>query len=115
MGKYVGVWTVRMKSNLPKMPKNMPLQYKRWWRRIMKVIDKSILIPSDVICLELICMSLAVHEKMAKDIKQEGRNKVIYLGDKKILSDSEKILTMSFNQLLLSQDARNELMKHMAL
>jgi len=91
-----------MKSNVPKMPKNMPSQCNRWWRRIMKVIDRSILIPSDAICLEMVCMSLAVHERMAKDIKQKGRNKVIYLDDKKMLSDSEKILSISFDQLLLS-------------
>jgi len=104
-----------MKSNVPKMPKNMPLQCKRWWRRILQVVDQSVLMPCDVYCLEMACMSLAVHERMVKDV---GLKNDIYKGrneDQKMLSDSEKILTMSFNQLLLSQDARNELMKHMAL
>jgi len=103
-----------MKSNLPQMPKNMPLQCKRWWHRVMKVIDTSVLLPSDAICLEMTCRSLAVYERMAKDIKRRG-TKVIYLDDKKMLSDWEKILTMSFDQLLLSQEARNDLMEHMAL
>jgi len=93
----------------------MPLQCKRWWHRVMKVIDTSVLLPSDAICLEMTCRSLAVHERMAKEVGLRGD---IYKGrneDRKMLSDSKKILTMSFDQLLLSQDARNELMKHMAL
>ena len=100
-------------KNIPKMPKDMPLQYKRWWRRIMKVIDKSVLMPCDVFCLEMACTNLGVYERMAKDIKRRG-TKVIYLDDKKMLSDWEKILTMSFDQLLLSREARNDLMEHMS-
>jgi len=104
-----------VKSNLPNMPKDMSSQCKRWWRRILKVIDTSVLLPCDVFCLEMACMNLAVYEKMSKDIKkQRGRNEVIYLDDKKMLFDWEKILTMSFDQLLLSREARNTLMDYMA-
>jgi len=102
-------------KNIPKMPKDMPLQCKKWWKRIMSVVNVDILLPCDVFCLEMACSSLAVHERMVKDV---GLKNDIYKGrneDQKMLSDSEKILTMSFNQLLLSQDARNELMKHMPL
>jgi len=104
-----------MKSNLPVMPEDMHPRCKKWWRRIMKEVDRSVLLPCDVYCLQMASTNCAIFEKMAKDIKQKGRNKVIYLDDKKMLSDWEKILTMSFDQLLLSREARNDLMKHMAL
>jgi len=103
-----------MKSNIPVMPKDMHPRCKKWWRRILKAMDTSVLLPCDVFCLEMACMNLAIRERMAKDIKRRG-TKVIYLDDKKMLSDWEKILTMSFDQLLLSQEARNTLMGYMAL
>jgi len=102
-----------MKSNLPKMPEDLHPRCKKWWHRILKVVDTE-LMPGDVICLQMACGALAVHERMVKDIKKRG-GKVIYLDDKKMLSDSKEILTISFNQLLLSREARNDLMKHMAL
>jgi len=93
----------------------MPLQCKRWWHRVMKVIDTSVLLPSDAICLEMTCRSLAVYEKMSKEVGLKGD---IYKGrneDQKMLSDWEKILSMSFDQLLLSQEARDTLMDYMSL
>jgi len=103
-----------MKSNLPVMPEDMHPRCKKWWRRLLKVANTSTLLPCDEICLELACMSLATHEKMAEDVKKRD-GKVINIDDKKMLSNSKEIITMSFNQLQLSQDARNTLMGYMPL
>jgi len=104
-----------MKSNIPKMPKDLHPRCKKWWSRILRVVDKSVLLPCDVYCLQMASMNLAIFERMKKDLRLRPD---IYRGvkeNRKMLSDWEKILTESFDKLLLSQEARNDLMKHMAL
>jgi len=107
-----------MGNNIPKMPKDMPLNCRRWWKRILKAMNTDTLLPGDVYSLEMCCRSLGVYERMKEDIKKVD-SKSIRPEDKKMLSkmlsDWEKILTKSFDMLLLSQDARNTLMGYMPL
>jgi len=56
-------------KNIPRMPRDMAPNCKKWWRRILKAMDTSLLMPCDVFCLEMCCMSLAVYERMKKDMR----------------------------------------------
>jgi len=62
----------RPKKNIPRMPRGLSPDNKSWWKKIIKSIDSSILLPSDRIALMLLCQSLASYEKIKVKIEQEG-------------------------------------------
>lgn len=52
------------KSNIPKMASGLSPESKHWWRRVMRRIDKSILIPADCFALMLLSDALADYHKL---------------------------------------------------
>jgi len=102
-----------MKSNLPVMPDDMHPRCKKWWKRILKVVDRSALMPIDVFSLQMFSTNLAIYERMKKDVRLRPD---IYRGvkeNKKMLSDWEEMLEMSFDKFLLSQSDIDTLMGYM--
>jgi phage terminase small subunit len=63
-GVILGDFKKKQNSNIPTMPKNLSPSSKHWWRKLMNVIDQSVLIPADGIALTLLCDVLSEYERI---------------------------------------------------
>ena len=54
------------------MPRGLSPESKRWWWRLIRTIDKSMLLPGDRVALMLVADALAGYERAKKDISERG-------------------------------------------
>jgi len=107
----------RPKNNIPRMPRNLSSDNKRWWKKIIKSIDSSILQPSDRIALMLLCQSLASYEKIKMQIEQEGETYqsmneegivvTLMRPEVEILKIYSENVVFGLREFLLTPDSRN--------
>jgi len=63
----------RVKKNIPRMPRGLSPDSKRWWKKMVRTLDSSILLPGDRIALMLLCDALAIYERVKKRIEEVGQ------------------------------------------
>jgi len=111
----------RKNNNIPKMPSGLSPESKKCWKRIMREIDKSILLPGDSFALMLLCDALAGYYETEELLKEKG--KTYELTDSKgrakrykrpeveILSMYSELVLSGLKQFFLTPGSRRDLHK----
>jgi len=114
-----GNFRPKEKNNIPRMPRGLSLESKRCWKRIMRKIDKSILIPGDSFALMLLCDALSGYDETKKALTEKGkfyeirnakgRVKRLVRPEIEILSMYEGLVLSGLKQFLLTPGSRKDL------